>query len=226
MSNYSHFHIVVGNWVSENFTYLFIELINAYLVLMFFLFSITVTHHTTHSCILHYCWIIAVFLIIFRQTTTLKNFVRMINLHTYWIRIANASGIIARILRRKVVKTAKTEISQDKQLLKEWLRGRKAQKLYVVRQFMIIVCAWFMFAVKCILVDNIWYHFSTGHNNTEPINDACVFGVQSLEGILLQQLIIPVEETFTQFCEKVVFIFCIQLCYKQIGADNLYAFYL
>ena len=75
-----------------------------------------------------------------------------------------------------------------------------------------------MFAVKCILVDSIWYHFSTGHNNTELINDMCVFGVQSLEGISLQQLIIPVEETFTQFCEKPVFIPCIQLCYKQIGA--------
>ena len=50
MSHYSHFHIVVGNWVSENFTYLFIELINAYLVLIvLFLFSIAATHHTTHS---------------------------------------------------------------------------------------------------------------------------------------------------------------------------------
>ena len=75
-----------------------------------------------------------------------------------------------------------------------------------------------MFALKCILADNIWYHFSTGHNNTELINDTCVFGVQSLERISLQQLIIPVEETFTQFCEKPVFILCIQLCYKHIGA--------
>ena len=82
---------------------------------------------------------------------------------------------------------------QDKQLLKQWLRGKKAQKLHVAMHFMIIVCAWFMFALKCILVDNIWYHFSIGHKNTELINDTCVFGVQSLEGISLQQLIIPVE---------------------------------
>ena len=122
------------------------------------------------------------------------------------------------MLRRKV-KMTKTENShQDKQLLKWWLRGKKAQKLHVVLWFMIIVCAWFMLAVKCILVDNIWYHFSTGHNNTELINDTCVFGVQCEEGISLQQLIIPVEETFTQFCEKLVFILCIQLHYKQIGA--------
>ena len=134
MSDCSHFHIVVGNWVSEKFTYLFIELINAYLVLIvLFLFSIAATHHTTHLCIFHYCWITGVFLIISRKTTTLKNFFRMINLYTYQIRITNASGIIARVLRRKIVKLAKTENShQDKQLLKQWLRGKKAQKLHVV----------------------------------------------------------------------------------------------
>ena len=41
---------------------------------------------------------------------------------------------------------------------------------------------------------------------------------KSLEGISLQQLIIPGEETLTWFCEKHVFFLCIQLCYKQIGA--------
>ena len=70
--------------------------------------------------------------------------------------VTNASGIIAWILRRKLVKMAKTANSyQEKQLLKQWLSGKKAQKLHVAMQFMIIVCAWFMFAVKCILVDNI-----------------------------------------------------------------------
>ena len=59
----------------------------------------------------------------------------MIDLHTYQIRIANASGIITRILRIKVVKMGKTENShQDEQLLKQWLRGKKAQKLHVVMQ--------------------------------------------------------------------------------------------
>ena len=75
-----------------------------------------------------------------------------------------------------------------------------------------------MFAVKCILVDNIWYHISTGHNNTEVIHDTCEFGVQSWEGISLQQLMIPGEESFMWFCEKPVCILCIQLYYKQIGA--------
>ena len=154
---------------------------------------------------------------IFRQTTTLKNIFKMMNVHTYWIKIANASGIIARILRRKLVKMTDSEFS-SRQLLKQWLRGQKAKKLHVVMQFMIIVCAWFMFAVKCILVDNIWYHISTGHNNTDVKYDTCVFGVQSLEGISFQQLMIPAEETFMWFCEKPVFILYIQLCYKQIGA--------
>ena len=104
MHDYAHCHIVVGNWVSEHFTYLFIGLINAYLVLIVFsLFSITATHNTTLSCIVNY-WITCVFLRISRQTTTLENIFRMINLHSYQIRIANASGIIARILRRKLVK--------------------------------------------------------------------------------------------------------------------------
>ena len=107
---------------------------------------------------------------------------------------------------------ATTENShQEKHSFKQWLRGKKAQKLHVVMKFMIIVSTWFMFPVKCILVDNIWYHFSTGHDNTELINDTCVFGVQNLEGISLQQLIILVEETFTRFCEKLVFVLCIQL---------------
>ena len=220
MLDYSHCHIVVGNWVSENFTYLFTGLINAYLVLIVLsLFSIAATHYSTLSCIVHYYWITGVFLMISRQTTTLKNIFRMIYLHTYWIRIANTSGIIARILRRKLVKMTKTVHShQDKQLLKQWLTGEKAKELHIVMQFMIIVCAWFMFAVKCILVDNICYHISTGHNNTEVIHDMCAFGVQNLEGISLQQLMIPGEETFMWFCEKPVFILCIQVCYKQIGA--------
>ena len=134
MGDYSQCHIAVGNWVSEHFTYLFIELINAYLVLIvLFLFSIAATHYTILSCIFHYCWITGVFLMISRQTTTLKNIFRMINPHTYWIRIANASGIIARILRRKLVKMTKMVNScQDKQLFKQWLRGKKAQKLHVV----------------------------------------------------------------------------------------------
>ena len=68
-----------------------------------------------------------------------------------------------------MTKTANSH--QDKQLLKQWLRGQKAKKQHVVMQFMIILCAWFMFAVKCSLVDNIWYHISTGHNNTEVIHD-------------------------------------------------------
>ena len=34
MGDYSQCHIAVGNWVSEHFSYLFIELINAYLVLI------------------------------------------------------------------------------------------------------------------------------------------------------------------------------------------------
>ena len=156
--------------------------------------SIAATHYTTRSCIVHYYWLTCVFLIISRQTTTLENIFRMINLHSYWIRIANASGKIARILRRKLVKMTKTVIShQDKQLLKKWLRGQKAKKLHVVMQFMITLCVWFMFAVKCILVDSIWYHISTEHNNTEVIHDTCVFGVQSWEGISLQQLMIPGE---------------------------------
>ena len=214
MHDYSHCHIVVGNWVSENFTYLFIGLISAYLVLIVLSLSpIAATHYTTLPCIVHYYWITGVFLMISRQTTTLKNIFRMTNLHTYWIRIANTSGIIARILRRKLVKMPKTANShQDKQLLKQWIRGQKAKRLHVVMQVMIIVYAWFMFALKCILVDNIWYHISTGHNNTEVIHDTCVFGVQSLEGISLQQLMIPVEETFMWFCEKPAFILCIQLC--------------
>ena len=123
-----------------------------------------------------------------------------------------------------MAKTANSH--QDKQLLKQWLRGKKAQKPHVAILFMMIVCAWFMFAVKCILVDNIWYHFSTGHNNIELINDISVFGVQSLEGISLQQLIIPVEETFTRYCEKPAFILCVQLCYKQIGAVQFICFLL
>ena len=143
----------------------------------------------------------------------------MINLHTYWIRVENVSGMIARILIRKVVNMAKTENShQDKQLLKQWLRGKKALKLHVVMQFMIIVSAWFMFAVKCLLVDSIWYHFSNGHNNTELLTDTCVFGVQSFGGNFTSATNFPVEEIFTQFCEKLVFILCIQLCSKQIRA--------
>ena len=120
MHDYAHCHIVVGNWVSEHFTYLFIGLINANLVLIVLsLFSIAATYYTLSSCIVHYNWIICVFLIISRQTTTLENIFRMINLHSYQIRIANSSGLIARILRRKLVKMAKTAKSHhDKQLLK------------------------------------------------------------------------------------------------------------
>ena len=45
----------------------------------------------------------------------------------------------------------------------------------------------------------------------------CVWSTK-LGRISLQQLIIPVEETFIWCCEKLVFILCIQLCHKQIGA--------
>ena len=81
----------------------------------------------------------------------------------------------------------------------------------------------FMFTVKCILVDNIWYHFSTGHNNTELINDTCVFGVQRLEGILLQQLIIPVKQTFTRFCENLCLFSVYSCAINRLEQSNLYA---